>query len=359
VSGSLELRVLGPVEVVVDSVARRIGSPIQRTLLGLLLLHPNEVITTDRIVDVLWPGNPPEARRKLWFHVSKLRGILQAGAEDAGAILATHPTGYVLRIDTDKLDAGRFERLTRSARSVLEDDPARAGDLLREALGLWRGQPFADVLHEDAVSSEVARLNELRVAAVEDRLEADLALGLAGELIPELQALVAEQPFRESLRAKLMLALYRAGRQADALAAYRRARRTLVEELGIEPSDGLNDLHRRILEHDPVLAGARPPPRRPAAPREERKIVTVFLADLLDFTAHEGPLDPEDVRAYVAPYYARIRAELERFGGAVETFAGDAVMALFGVPAAHEDDPERAVRAALAIRQWTIEQREA
>ncbi len=357
-SGSLELRVLGPVEVVFDSVARRIGSPIQRTLLGLLLLHPNEVVTTDRIVDVLWPDNPPEARRKLWFHVSKLRGILQPGAEDAGAILATHPTGYVLRIETDRLDAGRFERLTRSARSALEDDPARAADLLRQALGLWRGQPFEDVLHEDAVSSEVARLNELRLAALEDRLDADLALGRAGELIAELQALIAEQPFREGLRAKLMLALYRAGRQADALAAYRQARRTLVEELGIEPSDGLNVLHKRILEHDPALAG-HPPARHTGVPREERKIVTVLFADLLDLTAEPEPLDPEDVRAHLSPYHARIRSELERFGGSVERFVGDAVMAVFGAPTAHEDDPERAVRAALAIRHWMAEQGEA
>jgi len=361
VTGSLELRVLGPVEVVLDSGVRRIGSPIQRTLLALLLMHPNEVVSTDRIVDVLWPDNPPEARRKLWFHVSKLRGILQpGGGEDAaGAILATRPTGYMLRIETDKLDAGRFERLTRSARSALEDDPARAAEMLRRALGLWRGEPFEDVVREDAVSSEVARLHELRLAALEDRFEADLALGRAGELISELEALVAEHPFRENLRANLMLALYRAGRQADALAAYRQARRTLVEELGIEPSERLRELHRRILDHDPVLAGTRPPPPRTAAPREERKIVTVFFADLLDFTAAAKPLDPEDLRALLSPYYGRIRSELERFGGTVEKFIGNTVMALFGAPAAHEDDPERAVRAALAIRDWMIAQGDA
>jgi DNA-binding SARP family transcriptional activator len=358
VSRSLELRILGPVEVVLDTVATRIGSPIQRTLLALLLMQPNEVVSTDRIVDVLWPDNPPEARRKLWFHVSKLRGILQPGGGDAGAIVATHATGYMLRIEADKLDAGRFEHLTRSGRSALADDPARAAELLRQALGLWRGEPFQDVLHEDAVSSEVARLNELRLAALEDRLEADLALGQAGELVPELQALVAEHPFREDLRGKLMLALYRAGRQVDALEAYRQARQTLVEELGIEPSDGLRELHKRILEHDPVLAGTRLPRAR-AAPREERKVVTVFFADLLDSTAKAEPLDPEDVRAFLSPYYGRIRSELERFGGTVEKFIGNAVMALFGVPAAHEDDPDRAVRAALAIRDWMIAQGDA
>jgi len=360
VSSSLELRVLGPVEVVLDGVARRIGSPIQRTLLALLLMHPNEVVSTDRIVHVLWPDNPPEASRKLWFHVSKLRGILRPGETEAaaGADLVTRPTGYMLRIETDKLDADRFERLTRSARTALEDDPARAAEMLRLALGLWRGEPFADVLHEDAVSSEAARLDELRLVALEDRLEADLALGRSGELIHELQALVAEHSFRESLRAKLMLALYRAGRQADALAAYRQARRTLVDELGIEPSDELRELHRRILDHDPVLAGTRPPPRT-AAPREERKVVTIFFADLLDVTTKARPLDPEDVRAFLSPYQRRIRSDVERFGGSIEKFIGNEVVALFGVPAAHEDDPERAVRAALAIRDALIAQDEA
>ena len=358
-SASPELRVLGPVEVALDGAARRIGSPIQRTLLALLLTRPNEVLTTDRIVDVLWPENPPDARRKLWFHVSKLRGILQPGGTDAAsdAILTTRPTGYAIRIEPDRLDSSRFERLARSGRAALEDDAARAAELLRQALGLWRGEPFEDVVNEDAVSSEVARLNGLRLVALEDRFEADLALGRAGELIPELEALVAEQPFRETLRADLMLALYRTGRQADALAAYRQARRTLVEELGIEPSDRLSELHKRILDHDPALAGTPRPARRTAAPREERKVITVFLAELVGPSSR--PLDPEDVRALLSPYHARIRSEVERFGGTVEKIFGDAVMAIFGVPAAHEDDPERAVRAALAIREWLAEEGEA
>jgi DNA-binding SARP family transcriptional activator len=371
----LEFRVLGPVEVVVDGVPARIGSGTQRTLLALLLAHPNEVVSTDRIVEVLWPDNPPEARRKLWFHVSKLRGIFQPGESDdaAGGILLRRPMGYMLRVHADQLDAPRFEALTSRARAVVEDDPARAAEALREALALWQGEPFEDVLHLDAVLSEVARLNELRLAALEDRIEADLAVGQGGELIAELEALVAAHPLREHFRAQLMLALYRAGRQADALGAYRQARRTLVEELGIEPSEELKELERRILAHDPVLAGTRPAPdarskaaavREPAASgaaeaplaREERKVVTVLFADLVDFTPSAERLDPEDIRAFLTPYYAHIRAELERFGGRVEKFIGDAVMALFGAPVAHEDDPERAVRAALAIRDWLVEQ---
>jgi DNA-binding SARP family transcriptional activator len=376
VAQTMEFRVLGPVEVVVDGVAPRIGSATQRTLLALLLAHPNEVVSTDRIVEVLWPDNPPEAGRKLWFHVSKLRGVLQPdGCDDAaGGILVKRPRGYMLRVHADQLDAARFEALASSARAVLEDDPAQAAETLREALALWRGEPFEDVRHQDAVSSEVARWNELRLAALEDRLGAELALGRGGELIPELEALVAEHPFREHFRAQLMLALYRAGRQADALAAYRQARRTLVEELGIEPSEELKKLERRILDHDPVLAGARLPPApraetarvagEPAATRaaegpasrEERKVVTVLFADLVDFTPTAERLDPEDIRAFLMPYYTHIRSELERFGGRVEKFIGDAVMGLFGAPVAHEDDAERAVRAALAIRDWLAEQ---
>lgn len=347
-----EFRVLGAVEVVIDGVPRRIGSPTQRTLLALLLMHPNEVVSTDHIVDVLWRDEPLDAHRKLWFHVSKLRGLLQPHTtpDAEGEMLATRSTGYMLRVEANKLDAADLQRLARSARSVLEEDPARAAGLLRQALALWRGEPFEDVLHEEAVSPEVARLNELRLAALEDRLEADLALGRAGELIPELEALVTEHPFREQLRAKLMLALYRVGRQADALATYRTVRRTLVEELGIEPSDGLTELHRRILGHDPVLTGTQPIVLRTVPPRQQRKVVTELMANLVDFTTRMEPADPEEIHAFLSPYHARVRSALERFGGTVETSTGEAVMALFGAPAAHEDDPERAVRAALAVR---------
>jgi DNA-binding SARP family transcriptional activator len=355
VSKTAEFRVLGPLEVVHDGVAKRIGSPTQRTLLALLLMNPNEVVSTDRIVDVLWPDDPTEARRKLWFHVSKLRAMLGPdGAEDAAA-LEKRPSGYTLRLDLDRLDAARFERLAHAARSLLEDEPARAAEMLRRALALWRDRPFADVLHEDAVSSEVARLDEVRVTALEERLDADLVLGRAGELVPELEALVAEHPFREHLHAQLMLALYRAGRHAEALAAYAQARRILVTELGVEPSERLKELQRRILGHDPTLIGSRPPPPGTGTPREERKLVTVLLAGLTDLTASDGQRDPEESRAVLGPYYAHIHADLERFGGTVEKLTGDSAMALFGVPAAHEDDPERAVRAALAIRDWLHE----
>jgi DNA-binding SARP family transcriptional activator len=354
----VEFRILGPVEVVRDGSSTRIGSPTQRTLLALLLRQPNEIVSTDRIIDVLWPDDPAEGRRKLWFHVSKLRTTLApAGTDGAmGAMLSTRATGYTLRIDPDQLDAARFERLVRSGRSLIESEPDRAGDLLRRALALWRGMPFEDVVHEEAFSSDARRMDELRLEALEHRIEADLALGRFGELVPELEVLVTKNPYREHLRAQLMLALYGAGRQAEALAAYRQARQTLVAELGIEPGERLRELEEQMLSHDSAIAGGRPATRL-TAPREERKVVTVFFADLVDLTAAAEKLDPEDVRAFLRPYYARIRSEVERFGGTVENFIGNAMMALFGAPVAHEDDPERAVRAALAIRDWLAEQK--
>jgi DNA-binding SARP family transcriptional activator len=358
VSGAVTFRILGPVEVVHDGAAARIGSPIQRTLLALLLRQPNEIVSTDRIVDVLWPDDLSEARRKLWFHVSKLRTTLAAAGmrEDPSAMLSTRATGYTLQIDPDRLDAARFERLVRAGQSTIESDPDRAAELLRSAIALWRGAPFEDVVHEDSFASDVRRLDELRLEAIESRIEADLAVERFGELVPELEALVTEHPYREHLRAQLMLALYRAGRQAEALAAYRQARQTLVAELGIEPGERLRELHGQMLAQDSAIAGERRPARLITAPREERKVVTVVFADLADFTRTAEQLDPEDVRALLRPYYTRIRSEVERFGGRVETFIGDAMMALFGARLAHEDDPERAVRAALAIRDWLAEQ---
>ncbi len=357
---TLEFRVLGPIEVVHDGVATRIGSSTQRTLLALLLQHPGKVVSTDRIVDMLWPGNPPDARRKLWFHVSKLRRILEpSGAEDAtGTLLGSRPTGYVLRIELDQLDATRFEHLSGAARRLLRDEPARAGEMLRTALALWQGEPFQDVIHEEALCSEVARLNELRLAAVVDRLEADLALGRAGDLIPELEVLVAEHPYHEHLLAQLMLAYYRAGRQADALAGYRAARHTLVEQLGVEPSERLQELHRGILGHDQALAGTHAFSVRVVQGREERKVVTVVFADLLDAGPKARVVDPEEVRAFLSPHHARVRSALERFGGTVEKLIGETVLAVFGAPATHEDDPERAVRAALSVRDLLTDQGE-
>jgi predicted ATPase/DNA-binding SARP family transcriptional activator len=253
-----EFGLLGPLLVSRDGVPLPLGGPKLRTLLAILLLEPNKTVSADRLVDSLWGESPPEtARNTLQVYVSQLRKLLSPGA------LETAPPGYRLVVDPDAVDLLRFERLAVRGRTALgAGDAATAAAELAEALALWRGPPLADLPWEQFAEGEVLRLDELRLATHEDRIEADLALGRHGALVAELERLVAENPLRERLRAQLMLALYRSGRQADALAVYQRTRRTLVDELGIEPSETLQKLERAILEHDPALDA--PSARRPA-----------------------------------------------------------------------------------------------
>jgi class 3 adenylate cyclase/predicted ATPase len=259
----------------------------------------------------------------------------------------------VLELDPESLDLARFERLVEEARDA---DMAERAEKLREALALWRGPALADLAFEPFAQSEIARLEELRLAALEDRIDAELALGRNGSLVSELEELVGQNPLRERLRRQLMLALYRVGRQADALAAYRDARRTLDEELGLEPSDELQRLERAILVHDPALAPPAPPPAdllaaAPTAVPEARKTVTVLFADVTGSTGLGDSLDPEALRAVLSGFYAEMGAVIGLHGGTVEKFAGDEVMAAFGVPVAHEDDALRAVRAAVEMQR--------
>jgi class 3 adenylate cyclase len=220
----------------------------------------------------------------------------------------------------------------------------RASALAAEALALWRGPPLADFTYEPFAQAEIARLEGLRSSAVELRIDADLALGRAG-LVPELEALVAAEPVRERLRAQLMLALYREGRQADALAAYRDARAALVEELGIEPGPELRELEAAILRQDEALAR----PARVASP-PQRRLATILFADLADSSGLAVALDPEALRALLRRYFDAASAAVSRHGGVVEKFVGDAVVAVFGSPLAHEDDALRAARAAVELR---------
>lgn len=257
----MDYRILGPLEVVDQDRRLPLGGPKQRSLLALLLLHPNEAVSTDELVDRLWGERPPATAPKIvQVQVWRLRKAL------GGDALATRPPGYVLRIGPDELDLTRFERLVGEARAA---QPAEAARKLRAALALWRGAPLADLAYESFVAAEVARLEELRLVALEERIGADLALGGHAELVPELEALCAEHPLRERPRAQLMLALYRSGRQAEALEAYRRARELLVEELGLDPSPPLQELERAILAQDPSLDA--PQPGAPA--RTERAIL--------------------------------------------------------------------------------------
>src|ERR671936_3103396 len=278
-----EFGLLGPLLVSRDGVPLRLGGPKLRTLLAILLLEANKVVSADRLVDSLWGENPPEtARNTLQVYVSQLRKLLSPGA------LETAPPGYRLLVDPDAADLLRFERLAVRGRTALAaGDPATAAEELAEALALWRGPPLADLPWEPFAQGEILRLDELRLATHEDRIEADLALGRHGALVAELERLVAENPLRERLRAQLMLALYRSGRQADALAVYQRARRTFADELGIEPSESLRKLERAILQQDPALdasvakptAGRRLP--TPPTPLLGRERELAALAELV------------------------------------------------------------------------------
>ncbi len=269
----IEFRTLGPLEVEDEGRLVPLGGARQRAVLGILLFHRGEVVSVDRLVDELWGERPPgTATKTVQVYVSRLRKEL--GQE----VVLTRGGGYVLDIEPGQLDAERFQRLTAEGRDALERGEAHsASELLRQALDLWRGPPLADLAYEPFAQSHIARLDELRLVALEHRIEADLALGNHAALIPELETLVREHPARERLRAQLILALYRSGRQTDALASYRDARRALVEELGLEPSRELQELERAILAQDPAIdAPSRTRPLR-GTPQARRGGVLVGL----------------------------------------------------------------------------------
>jgi len=253
VSGRLEFRVLGPLEVRRDGVELPIRGRA-RDLLALLLVNADRIVNAERLIDEFWGESVPEsAANMIQGYVSRLRKTL--GGSDAGdRLLDTRPPGYVLHASAAQIDARRFEALAHEGERLLASGAADdAVEAFSEALGLWGGSPYADVASSPAIAAEIARLEELRLAAVEHRIEAELALGRGGALIAELEALVREHPYRERLREQLMHSLYRAGRQSEALDVYRDARRHLVGNLGIEPSPRLQDFQRAILSHDPSL----------------------------------------------------------------------------------------------------------
>jgi DNA-binding SARP family transcriptional activator len=261
----MEFRLLGPLEVEEEGRVLKLGGAKQRALLALLLLYANEAVSRERLIDELWGSTPPEtAPAAIQVYVSQLRKLL--GRD----VIVTQPPGYLIRVREGTLDVERFERAVERARGEPSGDAAA---LLRDALGLWRGPPLAE-LDGSFARAERARLNEQRLSALEQRIRADLEFGRHAQLVPELEGLVREHPLRERLRGQLMLALYRCGRQADALEVYRSGRRLLDEELGLKPDDELQRLERAILNHDPsldspVVPGANRPPaakRRQASP---------------------------------------------------------------------------------------------
>jgi DNA-binding SARP family transcriptional activator len=249
----MEFRVLGPLEAIGnDGRPVRLGGQRERALLALLLTRPNQVVSVDALVDGVWGGQPPRSAEKtLQSHVVRLRRTLEPtrprGAP--GEVLVTREPGYLLQVAPGALDAARFEELVRQGRGQLAaGDPQAGAATLRRALSLWRGPAFQEFQHTGFAQAEAGRLAELRLGVIEDRVHAELAVGRDRELVAELEGLVGEQPLRERLwAALLLLALYRAGRQADALRAYQRARAMLVEELGIEPGAELRRLQAAIL----------------------------------------------------------------------------------------------------------------
>ncbi|HEX6022028.1 MAG TPA: BTAD domain-containing putative transcriptional regulator [Solirubrobacter sp.] len=293
----MEFRILGPLEVVGARDGVPLDAPKLRALLAVLLLHPNEVVSSERLIDELWGARPPATAAKVvQNYVSQLRRGL--GPE----LIETRTPGYRLRLDEHALDAARFRRLVVDARGlVTSGEHARAQAAYGDALALWRGPPLEDVRFESSARNEVDWLEEERLRALKELIDCELALGQYDEAVPELEKLVRQYPLREQLWAQLMRALYSSGRQADALSVYQEARRTLVEELGIEPGRELQDLERSILTHDRSLqvpARATPTTRFPSIPRRgrRRRAAIGLLAPLVLLLAfamsrRDGPSD--------------------------------------------------------------------
>ena len=294
--------VLGPLEVRLDGAAVRVGGPRQRALLGLLLCHANRVVSRDQLIEELLGDQPAAtADRMLRVQVSRLRKALGDGNGNGQPRLLGRPPGYLLRVEDGELDLHAFEQQVAAGRQALADgDPARAAGLLREAESLWRGRPLADLEFESFARLEVRRLETLRMQVVEDRIDAELALGRHAVVCPELEQLVAEHPMRERLRGQLMIALYRCGRQADALETYRAGRSLLVEELAVEPGPQLRKLQLAVLEQDTALD--LPPPaaaRTPGAVARGRR--PGRAAGRPDAAADRPPLPGPARERYRAP----------------------------------------------------------
>ena len=335
-----QFRILGPIEVDVESGARaRVPRGRTLSLLALLLVRRGGVTSVERVADELWEGEGPRnARNAVQVLASRLRAAL---GDD---VVTSTGGGYGLALAPGALDAERFEQRAGLGREQLaRGDPRAAAATLADALALWRGPPLADVAGERFAQPEIARLDDLRLNALGDRIDADLACGHHAGVAAELDALVREHPLDERLRGQQMLALYRAGRQADALAVYRDARGALVDGLGIEPSPDLRALEAAILRQDVAEPG---PPPEPVAP-DARRWVTCVVTQLDDLSG----LDPESVRGVLERFHGTARAVCEHHAGSVVELRGDAVVAVFGLPVAREDDAQRALRAAAELSE--------
>jgi DNA-binding SARP family transcriptional activator len=339
----MQARILGSFQL--EEGGRRIllGGARQRAVLVSLLLHANEVVPSEQLLVDLWgEDSPPSAANSLQAAISRLRRALPAGR------LITRGPGYVLRIFPEELDVSQFEQLVSEGREALTAGAAeQAARTLRQALSLWQGPALADFRYDPFAQAEIVRLEELHLTCLEERIEADLALGLASVLVAELRRLVSEHPVRERLRGQLMLALYRDGRQAEALEVYREFRSVLRDELGLDPSPQLRELETAILRHDSL---APPVSTEAGAPLARRPVTIVCV--LLRLTSDSGmDLDPEAYEVVNEQAVSGLTAVLERYGGKLAISADERLIGVFGAASVHEDDALRAVRASLEARR--------
>ena len=305
----LRVRVLGPLEVLIDGVDVRLGGPKQRAVLALLAAEVGKPVSVDTLIDGVWGDEPTAgARSTLQTYVSNLRTAI-------GDVIVRDDGGYRLAAEPEDVDAIEFERAVEQAATLVESNPAKAAQGLGAALALWRGHPYSDVPGRFALELEARRLEELRLRAVEARIEAELALGGHAQLIAELEVLCEEFPVYERFRAQHMLALYRSGRQAEALRAYQKTRAYLAEELGLEPSAQLLDLERRILNHDPILALEAEP---------QLQTLAFLLTDIEDSTLL-WELHTEAMRAAVAEHDRIVLSGAEATGGRVVKRVADRI----------------------------------
>ncbi|MEU4564025.1 BTAD domain-containing putative transcriptional regulator [Actinoplanes sp. NPDC023936] len=375
----MEFRILGPLEVLSRGAVVPLGGLNQRATLGALLLRANTVVATSYLIKALWDENPPlTARKMLQNAVSGLRTILNEHCTDGHTALLTHAPGYLIQTNADDVDLLRFHALVERGRiAAAAGSWEPAGGAFREALDLWRGPALADLVESGIGWPDLAVLENARLSAFEDYVEAQLAIGRHVSVLSELEhaVAVADLP-RERMCRLLMLALYRSGRQADALGVYRRSRTALAEKLGLDPSRELQDLERAILSHDPALAvppavpqpavdlGPRLPEPAPApsvespdpVPVAERKRVSALYARVWLTAADADADDQETADEQLEVLTAGFREEIERFGGVVQGLwaVGSSWVAVFGVPWNRENDVERAVRAAVAVRDRIV-----
>jgi len=342
----LEFRILGPLEVVDGGRTLDVGGQKQRVLLASLLLEANHVVSSDRLIDALWDDEPPPtALKALQVYVSQLRKVVGRDRIDTVA------PGYRIAVGPDELDVARFAALAEAGRP-------------EEALSLWRGPALAEFAYRRFAAGETARLEELRLVCIEERIDGDLERARHAELVGELEQLVREHPLRERLRAQLILALYRCGRQAEALDAYGAARTMLVDELGIEPGKRLRDLQHAILTQDAALDAPAAPAFAEAPPaevvdeerrvRETRKTVTVVAVGVAASDETGEPLDPEALVRLAGRWHSAAEAAVLRHGGVLESAGAETLTAVFGFPAVHEDEALRALRAAVEIRDAVV-----